>query len=43
MNDNFGGRKPNETDSAEFHQYHLDQEKKNLPVGLKQRRDARSI
>lgn len=43
MNDNFGGRKPNDTDSAEFHRYHLDQEKKNLPAGLKQRRDARSV
>ena len=43
MSDSLGGRKPNDTDSPDFHQYHLDQEKKNLPAGLKQRRDARSI
>lgn len=37
-----GGRRI-EVDSEEFHQYHLDQEKKNLPAGFKQRRDARSV
>jgi hypothetical protein len=37
-----GGRKK-EVDSDDFHQYHLDQEKKHLPAGLRPRRDARAV
>jgi hypothetical protein len=38
---NFGGREKTE-DSENFHQYHLDLEKKYRPAGLKPRRDIRS-
>ncbi|MGJ5095613.1 DUF4238 domain-containing protein [Bradyrhizobium oligotrophicum] len=37
-----GGKKA-DVDSPDFHQYHLDLEKKHLPAGFKQRRDARCI
>lgn len=41
MSENFGGRE-NEVDSDDYHQYHLDLEKKFLPSGLRRRRDARA-
>jgi Protein of unknown function (DUF4238) len=42
MSTRMGGKK-DDVDDADFHQYHLDLEKKNLPSGFKQRRDARSV
>lgn len=42
LSDDFGGRR-SDTDDAEFHQYHLDLEKRYLPARLKRRRDARAI
>lgn len=42
LSDDFGGRR-SDNDSADFHRYHLDLEKPNLPTGLKQRRNARAI
>ncbi len=41
ISDDFGGREK-DVDSDEFHKYHLDQEKKFRPAGVKPRRDARS-
>jgi hypothetical protein len=37
------GRKMDDVDSPEFHQYHLDQEKKFLPARFRPRRDARAL
>ncbi|MCP3386341.1 DUF4238 domain-containing protein [Bradyrhizobium sp. CCGUVB4N] len=42
VSDDFGGRR-SDTDDAEYHQYHLDLEKRNLPAGLKSRGNARAI
>jgi hypothetical protein len=42
VNDGPGGRH-DKVDDPDFHQYHLDLEKKNLPTGFKQRRGTRSI
>jgi hypothetical protein len=41
QSENFGGRK-RDTDSDDFHQYHLDLEKKYRPSRLRPRRDARA-
>jgi hypothetical protein len=42
VSDQLGGRRHVE-DSEEFHQYHLDMEKKYLPARVHRRRDARAI
>jgi len=42
VNDRPGRQRDDDVDDTDFHQYHLGLEKKNLPAGFKQRRDARS-
>jgi hypothetical protein len=43
VNDRPGGKRDDDVDDEDFHKYHLDLEKRNLPFGFKQRRNARSV